>query len=166
MNDWHVIQTIGQRERWVGAELQRAVGLTWYVPMEKRKITNRAKAIEQLRPLMPGYLFVEGLTAGVVRDINETRHVIDILTLDDDTPAPVRGHEIAAIRRLEAAHNKQLEDWRTFRPGDRVRAKDGPFGSIESLLRSVRGSTATIEVPMLGSIRQAHVKLADLEKVA
>lgn len=160
MTHWHVIQTIGMRERWVGAELNRVAGVDWYVPLERRKIVNRARTIEQLRPLMPGYVFVHGLHAEAYRAVNDTKHVREVL---DGLIHPL---EIATIRELEADHNRALEDWRTFKAGDRVRAKSGPFGSIQSLLLAVRGRTATIEVPMLGSKRTAKVKLDDLEKVA
>ena len=166
MITWNVLRVVGQRERWVAAELRRGLGLRTYVPIERRAVTLRSRTLEVLRPLMPSYVFVGGVEDSVQSDVNATRHVIGFLRRDDDRLAAVADWEIDRIRELERQHNKALHDRRTFRAGDRVRAKDGPFASIDVLLRSIRGSTATIEVPMLGSTRTARVKLDSLEKVA
>lgn len=165
MTNWHIVQTVGMRERVVGAELNRALGLLWYVPVEKTRLVVRARTLEKPFPLIIGYVFVSGLGAGAYRDVKETDGVISILD------GVISAIEIDGIKRLEAEHNDALDKWRAARAsgpkvGDRVRAKDGPFGSIESLLLAVRGKTATIEVPMLGSTRTATVKISDLEKVA
>lgn len=162
---WHVLRCVGQRERWVAAELRRSLGLHSYVPIERNVLVLRGKKIERPRPLMPGYVFALGIHNGIWRDIAETRHVLGWLKVDGGEACSLTENEMTSIRDAERLHNQVLHDRRVFRIGERVRAKAGPFSSIESLLRSVRGSTATIEVPMLGSMRTAKVKLDDLEKV-
>lgn len=162
---WHIVQTIGMKEDSVGRLLNRSLGLHWYVPLEHLKIVRRSRVLDCTRPLIPTYVFVHGIEDGVHRDVKAIEAVHSIL---DNC---LSQSEIVRIRQLEIDHNRALDDWRAARSrgpriGDRVRAKDGPFGSIESLLLAVRGKTATIEVPMLGSTRTATVKLSDLEKVA
>ena len=163
---WHILRTMGARERIVAGELHRGLGLKTYVPVEKVVATLRSKKIERVRPLMPSYLFAGCMDSMPWHDIALTRHVIDWLTIDDDIPAIVTDAEIDRIRQMERQHNAALHDRRTFKTGDRVRAKDGPFASMEVLLSSVRGSQATIEVHMLGSMRTATVHTDQLERVA
>lgn len=166
MTTWHILRCMTMRERWLANELRRGLGLKTYVPVERVVATLRARRIERIRPLMPGYVFAGCFETMPWADIASTRHVIDWLTVDDDRPATITDAEVERIRDLEQMHNKALHDRRVFRAGDRVRAKDGPFASMDVLLRSVRGSQAIIEVHMLGSLRHATVSTDQLEKVA
>jgi len=167
MGTWNILRVVGQRERWVSAELRRGLGLLTYVPIERNKITRRGRTIEVPRPLMPSYVFVGGVTDSVQADVGAVRHVISFLRLDGDARlAAVTDAEIERIRSIEHQYNKALHDRRTFRKGDRVRVQDGPFASMDVLLRSLRGSQATIEIQMLGSVREAKVSTDQLEKVA
>lgn len=162
---WHILRCAPQRERWLANELRVALGLHTYVPIECNVIVRRGKKIEVPRPLVPGYVFAMGIGEAAWRDVAETRHVTGWLTING-RPAPIKDAEIGIIRSMERLHNKALHDRRVFKVGDRVRLTQGPFASIESLLRSVRGSTATIEVQMLGSTRGVKVPVSQLEKVA
>ena len=63
-----------------------------YHPIERFKITRAARTIEHKRPLMPNYLFVLGIEAGVWRDIKSTKGVIGWVTLaDSGAHRPNRG---------------------------------------------------------------------------
>lgn len=165
MSQWHIIRVVGARERHVAGELQRGLGLRTYYPVEKFKITRKARTIEKTRPLMPNYVFAGCIDSMPWRDIAATKGVVDWLTIDDDIPATVSGSEIERIRQLEREFNRTKDDRRQLRAGDRARPTKGPFESIDVLLRSIRGSTATIEVPMLGSTRTAQIRLSDLAPV-
>lgn len=166
---WYILRSAPQRERWLANELRVALGLHTYVPIERIKVTRKGRGLEVRRPLVPGYVFVLGAGDGMWRDIAETRHVTGWLTMGGGRPYPIADAHVGIIRIMERDHNQALNA-RSVRPvlkaGDRVRPKDGPFASMEVLLRSVRGSQATIEVHMLGSTREATVKLGQLEKVA
>lgn len=164
MTTWHVITSVPQRERILAAELHRGLGLYSYVPVEVRKISRNGRALEIKRPLMPGYVFAGAIDGMPWRDIRDQRDVRGWLTVNGDIPASVSDLEVQAIRQLESLHNKQITEARQFRVGDRVRF-NGPFGSIESLLSSVRGSNAKMEVKMLGSTRTVSVPLQSLERV-
>lgn len=162
---WHILRVAPQRERWLANELRVALGLHTYVPLEVNVIALRGKRIERRRPLVPGYLFVMGIGETVWHDIAATRHVTGWLAVNG-RPAEVSDAEVGIIRLMERQHNQVLSDRRTLTVGDRVRPKDGPFASMHTLLSSIRGSTATIEVQMLGSVRKATVPLDSLERVA
>lgn len=164
MTRWHIIQTVGMKERWVGNLLNKSLGLHWYVPVEEMKIVRRARVFEHVRPLMPTYVFVHGIEPGVHHDVKSLAAVHRIL---DEC---VSSREVEAIRRLEAEHNRALEDWRqaktTYRVDDRVRVTKGAFQSMETLITAIRGSKAFVSVPMLGSTRDIELPLEVLEKVA
>lgn len=162
---WHILRCAPQRERWLANELRVALGLHTYVPIERNVIVRRGKKIEVPRPLVPGYVFAMGIGEAAWRDVAETRHVTGWLTING-RPAPIKDAEIGLIRSMERLHNKALHDRRVFKVGERVRVSDSPFASMDVLLRSVRGSTATIEVQMLGSTRGVKVPVSQLEKVA
>ena len=165
MTTWHCLRVMTQRESTVAAELNRGLGLSTYVPSETSKIIRARRVVEVERCLIPGYVFAGHLEGMPWRDVSATRHVIGPL-LAMDAPATLSQAEIDRMRALERAHNQTLANWRTFRAGDRIRIKDGPFANVETLLRAVRGKQATIEVPMLSSTRAVSVALDNLEKVA
>ncbi len=164
MTTWYIIRCMSQRERWLSNELHVSLGLECYVPIERNVVTLRKKCIERLRPLIPGYVFVCCIDSIPWSDVAEMRHVMGWLEIDG-MPATVTDAEVERIREMVRQHNRSLEDTMTFRVGDRVRAKDGPFASMEVLLRSVRGTQATIEVHMLGSTREATITTDHLERV-
>lgn len=168
---WSILRVSPKREIHVAAELARGLGLRTYVPIERVNVRRHyigigARTIERQLPLMRGYVFAGGLYLPW-RDIRETRGVTGWLTTHGDTPAYVQQFEIDRIRALEREHNRA----RDVRPsslgvGAKVRVTKGAFESIQSLIRAVRGPTATIEVPMLGSTRSVQVPLSQLEEVA
>jgi len=163
---WAVVRTVSWREVPVARELERGLGIEGYVPIEV--VGRTRKGEDSVSPLMPGYVFAGARYGFPWRDIRELRGVIGWLTTHGNTPAYVQQFEIDRIRAMEREHNRA----RDVRPpsigvGARVRVKNGsPFETIESLIRAVRGSNATIEVPMLGSTRSVQVPLSQLEEVA
>lgn len=163
---WFVLTVAPQRERIVARDLKAGLGLRSTVPYERLELRRNNRVLTRIRPLIPGYVFAGSSYAMPWRDIRETRHVHGWLTVDDDIPAAVSDQEIAEIQRLAEQHNQQLRQIRTLGAGDKVRVKDGPFANIETLIRSVRGSTGSIEVPILGSTREIKVSLDQLEAVA
>lgn len=166
MTRWHILRTTTLRETTVAGDLGKAgLDLCAYVPIEIIRMPKRGVVFERRRPLMPSYVFVSGSKGVPWREIAATRHVLGWLEIDG-TPASISDAEVAMIRLMEREHNEQISDGRTLRAGDRVRPTSGPFASVEVLLRAVRGSDAIIEVHMLGSPRDAKVRLDHLEKVA
>jgi transcription antitermination factor NusG len=163
---WNILRVSTLRETTVAGNLMMDLGLKTYVPIEIRRRQGKGVVHEFRRPLIPGYVFAGTRGKMPWREIAEAKHVIGWLVTDGSRPARVANYEIERIETLARDHNRVLADTFTFRPGDTVRPTRGPFQSIEVLLRSVRGSTATVEVKMLGSTREAKLKVSDLEKVA
>jgi transcription antitermination factor NusG len=150
MTDWSIIRTVGLRERPVADELRRGLGLHSYHPVEKFTIQRAARTIEHKRPLMPNYLFVLGIEAGVWRDIKSTKGVIGWVTLaGSDEPASITDAELTAIRDLERAYNQaKVDTRRSLCVGDRVKITRGPFMDIETLLSAVKGRHVEFMTPM------------------
>lgn len=152
-------------------EIKRGLGLRAYVPVERRQIqfAHRCKVLEV--PLITGYVFVSGDYGIPWRDVRELMHVRGWFKRDDERPYELSDLDVQVIRQFELDHASTLFERkgamsRPLAVGDRVRVQGSPFGSIESLLRAVRGSAATIEVNMLGSVRDVQVPVSSLEKVA
>ena len=152
MSQWHIIRVVGTRERSVADELRRGLGLHSYYPVERFKITRAARTIEHKRPLMPNYLFVLGIEAGVWRDVKATRGVIWWVCLaGSDEPATITDAELTTIRDLEREFNRAKDDRRQSRAlcvGDRVKITKGPFMDIETLLSAVKGRHVEFMTPM------------------
>lgn len=166
MSTWHILRTMTLRETTVAGEITTGLGLRTYVPIEVGRMPKRGVVFERRRPLIPGYVFVRSAGGYMPwRDLRELKHVVGHLDIDGH-PAAIHDSEIDRIREYARVYNKALTDRRTLNPGDKVRPTRGPFESIESLLRTVKGSTATIEVQMLGSVREVQVPVSSLEKVA
>jgi len=166
MTTWHILRCMTMRERWLANELRRGLGLKTYVPVEKVVATLRARRIERIRPLMPGYLFAGCFETMPWADIASTRHVIDWLTVDDDRPATVTDAEIERIRALEHQHNAALHDRRTYRIGERVRAKSGPFASIDVLLSSLRDEQVELKGEVMGKKLTIRTTIDNIERAA
>lgn len=164
---WTILRVSPQREFSVAAELTRGLGLATYAPVEEVRLSRSQRTYWRNVPLMRGYVFCGGLEGFPWSDLKATRGVVGWLTTDGDAPAFLSQPEIDRIRQLEFDHNRV----RAARPsqigvGSRVRVTKGPFESIESLICAVRGSTATIEVPMLGSTRDIQVPLEYLAEAS
>jgi len=166
MTTWHILRCMTMRERWLANELRRGLGLKTYVPMERNVVTLRGRRIERPRPIMPGYVFAGCIDSMPWHDIASTRHVIDWLTVDDDRPAVVTDAEIERIRDLEQMHNAALHDRRTYRIGERVRAKDGPFASMPVLLCSVRGEHVQLKGEFMGKKLIINTTIDNIERAA
>jgi transcription antitermination factor NusG len=149
MTDWSIIRTVGARERSVADELRRGLGLHSYHPQERVKLQRSARTIEHKRPLMPNYLFVLGIEAGVWRDIKSTKGVVGWVTLaGSDEPAHLTDAELTTIRDLERAYNQaKVDTRRTLCVGDRVKITRGPFMDMETLLTAVKGSKVEFRGP-------------------
>jgi transcription antitermination factor NusG len=164
---WTILRVSPQREFSVAAELTRGLGLATYAPVDVVRLSRAGRTFERRLPLMRGYVFAGGIEGLPWSDIKATRGVAGWLTRDGDVPAFLHQSEIDRIRALEREHNQE----RSARPsqlgvGSRVRVTQGAFESIESLICAVRGSTATIEVPMLGSTRDIQVPLEYLAEAS
>lgn len=146
---WHVLRTAPHRERWVGRELHRGLGIDWYVPIERRKLKLRGRPIERIEPLIRGYVFARDISQGVWRDVRSIRGVIGWLERDGE-PAILSDAEVRLIRDLERTHNVQVSQSREirYRIGDRVRVTAGPFATLETLLDAVRGQRVRIASPI------------------
>ena len=159
MSQWHIVRTVGARERHVAGELSRGLGLRTYYPVERFKLTRRARTIERVRPLMPSYIFAGCIDSMPWRDIAAVKGIVDWLTIDDDIPATVSGAEIERIRQLEREFNLAKDDRRQSRSlcvGDRVKITKGAFMDMETLLTAVRGSKVEFQGPWGKATVPAH----------
>lgn len=162
---WRIIMVAPQRELRVAAEIGRGLGLPTMVPTQRHKVRTRGRGnqviiTERSLPIMPRYVFV-GSSVGDIpfRDVLEIEHVHSLVQFGAE-PARLTGADVHAIRRMAADY---VTGWKA---GDKGIITDGPFRSIEALIKAVKTETLSVAVPMFGSERQVEIRADQIEKVA
>jgi transcriptional antiterminator RfaH len=125
---WIAVATHPHRERLAIENLHRQ-GYATYCPMIRRRITHARRTRDALRPLFPGYLFVDvGPLKGIWRPIQSTfgvRSVVRngerIARVPDGLIAALRTREIDGVIQRPAA---------PFKVGQQVRVASGAFDGL------------------------------------
>jgi transcriptional antiterminator RfaH len=130
---WIAVNTNPHRERMVLENLQRQ-GLTAYCPMMRRTRSHARRVETVLRPLFPGYLFVQA-NAGLKRwrPILSAHGVRGVVRTGDD-PSFVDDALIAGLRMREV-DGAVVRPQSPYRIGQQVTISGGPFdGLITTIL--------------------------------
>lgn len=168
ITNWNILKVHTLRESTVAGNLRSSLGLKTYVPVEVIKKVRRGVKFERRHPLVPSYVFVKGAADVPMALIKRVApFALEWLELGGRT-ATVTDAEIDLIDATAQEQTKRLANWCTFHAGERVRITEGPFMSIESLLKFVdeKRQVGTLELPLLGSKRSLTVPLGSIEKVA
>ena len=133
-------------------------GFGVFLPLQK--ITRRkAKQFQtSLRPLFPGYLFVQlDPRAGLWRKINNTRGVARLVQLGVDA-CPVPDKVIAALfDRCDADH--VLQDPGTLEVGNQARISEGPLsGLVAEIIEIEPDSRVHLLLDIMG--QATHITVA------
>jgi len=109
--------------------LQRQ-GFATFMPMREKTVCHARKRSEVLRPLFPGYIFVNfDVDLSQWRVINNTLGVARLITLRPDTPQMAPVSLMKALLTQCDEHDVVLPP-AALKVGDRVRVTDGPFCDI------------------------------------
>lgn len=161
---WFVVQTQSRAEAKAKRHLNNQ-GFSVYLPVYRRRVRHSRKNEIVLRPLFPGYLFVQlDLDAQRWRSINGTVGVLRLLT-DGDVPQQLSKRVIDEIRAREdgAGAVKLLPP--LLKPGQAVRLVEGPFTDVSGLFEEMRDANRVILLlSLLG--RQVRVTVPAAEVTA
>lgn len=161
---WFVVQTQPRAEAKAKCHLVNQ-GFTIYMPVYQRRIRHARRAELVLRPLFPGYLFVQiNAEHQRWRSINGTVGVRQILT-DGHVPrfVPDRIIEEIVAREDEAGVVSIAKP--SFSPGQQVRLTDGAFAEFSGLFEEMRDeSRAVLLITLLG--RKVRVNVPAVEVIA
>ena len=108
-----------------------------YLPRYRKRIRHARKTKTVLRPLFPGYLFVNMDTARQRwRSVNGTVGVIALVQFGD-MPASVPADLVNAIRQHEDQDGAIRIEPQGLQKGDRVRVREGAFADYTALLDEI-----------------------------
>jgi transcriptional antiterminator RfaH len=129
---WIAVNTNPHREHIVLEHLHRQA-LTTYCPMIRKHRSHARRVETVLRPLFPGYLFVQATAALKWRPILTTHGVRSVVRTGDD-PSFMDGALIAGLKAREI-DGAVVRPPSPYRVGQEVRIAGGPFdGFIATIL--------------------------------
>lgn len=155
--NWKVLYVASRSEKKVSKRLND-LGLMAYVPLktEKRKWSDRLKTVST--PMISGYVFVQ--VTDKDRDlVFKAQGVLNFVRYNGGD-AIVRDVEIKALRSIEEkGYYIEGEFSHSFKEGEKVMIKYGPFKGLQGSVRSIAneniyrisiesiGYTLTVKVP-------------------
>jgi len=153
---WYAVHTRSRHERKVDTELKRQAFETFlpeYQAWSRRK--DRRKKI--LKPLFPGYLFVQTTMSADRRlAVLQTNSVVRIVG-SGYQPVPIPDHEIESVRLLLAGAD-DAEPHDSIASGRLVQVMDGPLQGVIGVVQKPGKRRIVVNVEMLGRSVAASVK--------
>lgn len=158
---WYVLRVASNKEGQVQTALERKVKIEQLeerigrilVPMQKEKRMRGGTARIYHRKLYPGYVFVEMATEmdGSIPEnvwflIKETTGVGDFIS-SGGKPSPMPQHDVEKMLAATVAPDESptLANL-SFKQGDRVKVREGPFENFEGLVDEINTQKGTVRV--------------------
>lgn len=140
--EWYALFVRCRKEEHVTSLLEK-MGYHVFLPLGPRRVIHRGQRLTVMRPLFPGYLFVE---LDLCRD-NRLR----ILRLPDvvrivgygDRPAPIPREQVESLQRA-VERKAPLEPCPYMQEGQKVRIVAGPFKDLVGILAEKRSKTRLV----------------------
>lgn len=162
---WYVAQIKANGFERAVANLARQGFLT-FSPMQKKTVRHARQLKNVLRPVFPGYLFVQfSAKRGDWRKINSTLGVARLVSFEKSLPASVPDSLIAGLRaRCDAQDCLQVSD--DLRIGEKVKIVAGAFagfvGEVENFISEER---IRLLYDFMGQKSRIEIKKAYLENL-
>ena len=156
---WHVAVTEPRAETEVAKAIGDELGFDVFVPREKIWAVRRGIRLEDCRPLLPRYIFVEvdpyKQDWQRILDIDDVVDVLGALANHDVPGYVMPSAWITAWRKMEAIGDFDLTTKipEGFEVGETVRISEGPFAGHEALIQTflakMRSTTARKRAKLL-----------------
>lgn len=171
---WYVIFVQTGRERKVLKLLEKHLDTSTFVPFipfHERIFKNSGILKRELKPLFPGYVFVQSEVSGqrFIKDtkslIHESRDIISILKYSD---MEIEMRENERQNMLSLCNDDHcVESSRGIIEGDKIHIKSGPLKGRESIIKKVdrHKRQAWIQMEFMGDIRLVSVALEIVNKI-
>lgn len=160
-SSWYALHVFSNAE-FVVEEALTGYGIEVFLPTwsEKTEWSDRVKTI--IRPLFPGYLFVNCEGTEPRREILRVPGVIKVLP-SDLSPQPVDREQIENVRRALATRLPAIPC--PYITGDEVLIDKGPLAGVRGIVqRTKRGTELIIRVETLQRAVSVHVAARDVLK--
>ncbi len=141
---WWVLHTRPRAEKTLARKcLDR--GLSFYLPLHRRRWRSRGRLFSSYLPLFPGYFFLHGDAEVRLRAL-ETNLIVRCLPVHDQLQLR---EDLARVQRLLSA-GVPLTPEERLQPGSRVEVTGGPFAGMQGrILRRGKKLTFVVEVRFL-----------------
>ncbi len=163
---WYVIKTKPLAEEDVRLRLSRA-NFEVFLPLIKTLIRSRTKPILKLKPFFPSYLFarLNLEDAKIFHMIKYTRGVRKILG-NGSVPVPIPEEAVHIIKE-RVNKNGVLEQSLTFKKGDRIRIRSGPFRDLIGILEKPVSAAGRVRVllEIMKRTVKAELSCSDIERL-
>lgn len=163
MKHWYVIYTRSRAEKKTATRLEEA-GFEVYCPMreEMRQWSDRIKKVKE--PVFRSYVFIrlEHYSKESITVLNTPGVVRFLWWLGK--PAIARDVEIEQIRQFLTEY-KDNDIQITFRKGEEVEIKQGPFKEFKGIIIDLDQRKAILEIKSLGLALKAQLSLGVLKKI-
>jgi transcriptional antiterminator RfaH len=140
---WFVVRTQSRAEEKALHHLENQ-GFAGYLPRYRKRVRHARRNEILLRPLFPGYLFVNlDPERCRWRSINGTIGVREILS-QGDSPLAVPARIVEEIRAREDATGAVRMALPSFARGQMVRLTEGPLADISGLFEEMRDENRVV----------------------
>lgn len=161
-SSWYALHVLANAEFVVEEALDRAHGIEVFLPTwaERTEWSDRQKTT--IRPLFPGYLFVNCDIAFCQSHLSRIPGIIKVLPTSLN-PQPVDAEQIENVRRALATRLPATPC--PYITGDVVLIDKGPLAGVKGIVqRTKRGTEVIIRVELLRGCVSVHVDAADVLK--
>jgi len=142
---WHVLHLRPRSEKKV-AQVCRANGLEHFLPLRAEVKVYQRRKVEVLKPLFPGYIFVD-FDADSRVCLLRTNHIVRILEPASEELLLYQLNQV----RLALEADSTLGAAEAICSGRKVRIKGGPFMGVEGVITSAdKPGTVRLNVDMIG----------------
>ncbi len=161
MEHWYALYTKPHKEHHVRSFLESR-GLKTYLPTIQVRRNGKRKTV----PFFSGYLFVRLDPATALPSVRWTPGLRRIVSFGGE-PAVVPEHAISLIQKRVAETGELDYSGCHFKPGDRLRIKDGPLRDFEAVFDRALSSQdrAMVLVDLLGRLARCEVDVSCLGKL-
>jgi transcriptional antiterminator RfaH len=137
-----------------------------FCPMRNRTLREKGRLVTALRPLFPGYLFIQVPPETISwRSINATYGVSQVVCLEPGRPSRVPLGIMSALLACDAS-GEATDDVDLFKPGEDVRVVVGPFADLVAKVEAVpEKDRIFVLLDMMGRTVRAQLSGPDLERI-
>lgn len=163
--NWYAVRTRSNHE-FKASDLLGKKSLNTFYPAVHRWSRRKDRKKKILRPLFPGYIFVEcPADAKSWLDIKKTDGVVGILG-NDNVPESIPEDQIGSVRKMVGSGIDPLPH-PYLKTGDRVVVVDGPLKGAEGIFEKLndKKGSLVISVDLLGRSLAAEVDNSSVERI-
>ena len=167
---WYVIQTIKGKEQEHAANIKRNVIADEervFLIESERPFRLKGKWLKELKPLFPGYIFLEtGDIEDFAKRLRKRYRTLKILAVDGKM-VPIRDEEEAYLKSI-GGEEHIVRYSEGIRIGDRVEITSGSFAGYTGEIRKVdrHNRRASLCLPLMGREIEVEIGLGIVKSVS